>query len=531
MSNYARHFSARQTPQTQPAPGKQQVQNSAGGYVFQISDWDRLDRFLILGCESPTYYATARNLTVENAQCVLRCLQEDPARTVARIVEINTTNRAPKPDPAIFALALATAHEKGKLAIGDAVNKVCRIPTHLFLFVESALAQRGWGRLLKTLVANWYAAKDNRQLAYQCSKYQSRNGWAHRDLLRLTHTKSTDPTRQDIYHWCVKGWPDVGDLPHPNTDLLPIWAMEKAKRATSASEVVKLIDEFDLVRECIPTQFLTDPLVWEALLSHMPLTAMIRNLATMTRIGLLTPLSNATRIVREELGNEERLRKARVHPIALLSALKTYAQGHGERSGNTWVPVPSVVDALDAAFYLAFKTVEPTNKRWLLALDVSSSMSSGMIAGVPGLTPRQASVAMALVTANTESNHEIVKFNRSLSRAGISPRQRLDDALAASGGWNGGGTDCAQPMIWALTNQVPVDIFVTYTDSETWAGGIHPFQALREYREKTGINARMAVVGMTSTGFSIADPEDPYSLNVVGFDTAVPDLLRDLVLR
>ncbi len=82
-------------------------------------------------------------------------------------------------------------------------------------------------------------------------------------------------------------------------------------------------------------------------------------------------------------------------------------------------------------------------------------------------------------------------------------------------------------MIWALKNAVSVDHFSVYTDNETWAGTIHPHQALREYREKTGINARMSVVGMTSTDFTIADPEDPGTLDVAGFDSAVPNLLAD----
>ena len=56
-----------------------------------------------------------------------------------------------------------------------------------------------------------------------------------------------------------------------------------------------------------------------------------------------------------------------------------------------------------------------------------------------------------------------------------------------------------------------------------------PAQALEAYRRKTGIPARLAVVGMTSTGFSIADPADAGMLDVVGFDTATPGLLSDFV--
>ena len=55
----------------------------------------------------------------------------------------------------------------------------------------------------------------------------------------------------------------------------------------------------------------------------------------------------------------------------------------------------------------------------------------------------------------------------------------------------------------------------------------HPAQALRDYRRASGIDARLVVVGMVSNGFSIADPSDPGMLDVVGFDTATPQLVSD----
>jgi 60 kDa SS-A/Ro ribonucleoprotein len=58
---------------------------------------------------------------------------------------------------------------------------------------------------------------------------------------------------------------------------------------------VKLINAFDLPREAIPTQWLNEVVVWEALLERMPMTAMIRNLGKMTSLGLLAPFSDAKR--------------------------------------------------------------------------------------------------------------------------------------------------------------------------------------------------------------------------------------------
>jgi 60 kDa SS-A/Ro ribonucleoprotein len=84
-------------------------------------------------------------------------------------------------------------------------------------------------------------------------------------------------------------------------------------------------------------------------------------------------------------------------------------------------------------------------------------------------------------------------------------------------------------MLYALDKGLSVDAFVVYTDSETWAGEIHPIQALREYRRRTGIAAKLAVVGLVSNGFSIADPNDAGMLDIVGFDTAAPQVLADFV--
>ena len=91
------------TPQSQPIPGTQQCPNSAGGFSFPVDDWTRLHRFLILGSEGGSYYATEQALTKENTEAVQRCIQADGNRTVNEIVSVSNAGRAPKNDPAIFA--------------------------------------------------------------------------------------------------------------------------------------------------------------------------------------------------------------------------------------------------------------------------------------------------------------------------------------------------------------------------------------------------------------------------------------------
>jgi len=298
------------------------------------------------------------------------------------------------------------------------------------------------------------------------------------------------------------------------------------KEGNGTRELVRLIFDHNLTWEMLPTEALTKPEIWDALLPKMPMTAMLRNLANMTRVGLLAPMSDAGVIVCDRLRDQTKLKKARIHPIHVLLALATYASGRGFRGKGTWTPVQQVVDALNEAFYLAFATVEPTGKRWYIGLDVSGSMASGTVAGTP-LTPRDAAAAMSLVIARTESRYVVRAFQDTMTKLPISPAQRLDDVVRMTSNLSFGGTDCALPMLDALKAKIPVDVFCILTDSETWAGKMHPKEALIRYREQTGIPAKLIDVGMVSNGFSIADPNDGGMLDIVGFDTAVPQIMAD----
>ena len=203
---------AEPVPQSEPL-NERQVKNNAGGFVFELDDWGRLDRFLVLGSDAPTYYQSAKDLTRENAKCVERCYDLDAARTVTRIVEISVEGRAPKNDPAVFALAIGAAHtneEVRRFALA-ALPQVCRTGTHLFHFVIAVRALgRGWGRTLKRAVANWYDGKDVDKVAYQAIKYRQRDGYSHKRLLQTAHPAGKGEgkrSRTALYRWiCDKSF-------------------------------------------------------------------------------------------------------------------------------------------------------------------------------------------------------------------------------------------------------------------------------------------------------------------------------------
>lgn len=531
-TNYGKHFNTRKTTQEQKLPGSKQVKNSDGFYVYAVDIWKRLDRFLILGSEGGSFYASEQTLTVDNAENVVACIQEDGVKAVDRIAEISRLGRAPKNDPAIFALAIAAklGNEETRRAAFQALPVVCRIPTHLFHFADYAEGFGGWGRAQRRAVASWYTDKPSSKLAYHLAKYQQRDGWSNRDLLRLSHAKPATPMQNTLFHWVTQGSLDLTAAGEEDDlkALRFIGAFEQVKRASSVEEVVGLINEYNLTREMVPTQFLSDRRVWEALLNRMPVGAMVRNLGNMSKHELLVPFSEASKLVVDRLQDGELLRKARMHPLQLLTALKTYESGTGFRGGGGWTPVPKVLEALEKAFYLAFENIEPSGKRHLLCLDTSGSMTFVKMAGMPNLTPRDGSAVMAMVTTRTEPESLFISYSDTASELPFTGSWNLQAVLQRLAKFPAYGTNCAAPIELAIKRGYDVDTIILYTDSETNARGKRqPVVALRDLRQKLGHDVKFIVVGMTSNGFSVADPDDASMLDCVGFSTDTPAVISE----
>lgn len=505
-----------------------------GKAIFQISDLERLKRFLVLGSDGGTYYASERKLTVENAECVKRLVQgPQGVQAVQVIANISDEGRAPKNDPALLALAIAVKFgtPEARARALEVLPDVARIGTHLFHFLDFAKSLGvGWGRSFRRAIGEWYTTKNELHLAQQLVKYQSRDGWSNRDALRLAHPKAKDEGQQALFRWAVKGdgeGKEWNGIQNPGVALVN--AFERAKKTDSVKDIVELVTDFSLPREAIPTQFLNDIQVWEALLPSMKLEALIRNLGKMTSIGLIKPLSENEKVIAGRLEDQYALKKARIHPIKLLTALLTYQQGAGTKGSLSWTPSQRICQALENAFYLSFGFLEPTGKRTLKALDVSASMTWAACAGTPGITPRTGSALMAMVTARIEEQYAFMGFSHRLVRLDITPNMRLRDVVTYIDGTPMGATDCSLPMVWARENNIEVDCFEIYTDSETNSHRISPELALQQYRDKSGIDAKVVVVGMTASSSSIRNPDNQNMFEVVGFDTAAPELISDFI--
>lgn len=517
------------TPQSIPLPGM--IPNNAGGHYYEVDDWVKLDRFIILGSDAGTYYATPQDLTKMNVDAVKRCIDLDGGRVVRRIVEISHNGRAPKNDSAILALALccaAKSDETRKEALAS-ISSVCRTGTHLLMFVDFVKRFRGFGRGLRSALGRWFTDMPSEKLALQAIKYNQRNGWALRDVLRLAHPVAVEDVKKLVFKWitnpedCKQGI--LGSR-------MPNVIQEKFRLETSQNEVSpsliqqgNIIKESSLPREAIPTELLNHKEIWAALLEDMPMTAMIRNLGKMTNVGLCDPLSPSVDLICERLGDVEKLNRARIHPMQILLAMKTYQQGHGDKGKLTWEPNAHIVSALNKAFDLTFPQVRSTGRRILVSVDCSGSMSQ-KCSGASSLTAWQAGASMALMMSRSERGAVFTAFATDIYNFDIIDR-RLDDVLNMP--CNGGGTDISLPIVYALQKKTMLDAFVIFTDNETWAGNMHAVQALYQYRREVNPNVKLVVAALSANDGSVIDPNDPVSFGICGLDASVPQLISDFI--
>lgn len=537
------------TPQTQPIPGRtDQVRNNAGGYVFAKDLWTKLEDFLILGTTGGTYYVGEDKLTEQNAAVIFDAIREDGPRVVALLTGISTARppRAPKNRPALFALAAASAYGDPATvqAVKAALPKVARTTDHLATFfgyrkqLGGKVTSRGTaprtGRALRTALGSWFLGGDVNAVAWKAAKARQRKtpageNLALRDILRIAHPKADTPARQAMLGWIAGTVNDAAAR-----ELVPaIDDFLTAQAAASTTEAIRVAVDRKVPWEFLPSDLLAEPEVWAALAPHLGMTALLRNLARMTRIGTLAPGAEVTSLVASRLADTRALAAGRIHPMDVFLALRVYNSGHSQphrrAEAQTWAPVAEISDALEEAYEHSFAAATPTGKRLLVAVDSSGSMTMPLtLGGSPLGRAYEVGCAMAAMLKRIEGPAvQVLDVDTKVHHSKITARTNLREIAS----WmpSGGGTDLSLPFGYAVKERLKVDGFVLFTDGETWAGREHPMQQLAAYRAKRNPAAQVVVASMAAVGHTIREPGDDGVLNLAGLDASLPQVIAGFI--
>jgi len=505
------------------------IANNGGGFAFDTGLLKQLQRFLILGSSSPTYYTSAKTLTEANAGNIKQCIIEHPKETLDLILSISEEGRAPKQDPTLFAFALMFkyATPEWKFVASCQAHRILRTYTMLATFIKYLRNFHGWGKSIRRAVSNWYNYKTPDQVLYQFMKYSNREGWAHRDILHLAHVRPEEDDLKVLFNF-IFGKIDESTL----AKTFPAYGVDMELRAaTTAKDVIKIIQsgESRVQWEQIPTIWLKSPEVWGALIPGMGLTALVRNLGRLTSLGVIgNTFSSFTKTVVNKLGSPDLLRKERVHPFSLLNAYQVYKSGRSEKGSLFWTPANTIKDVLESAYLHSANNIPPTGANIYIGVDCSGSMRSGSVCGST-MTPATAAGCLALELIKREKWVMAKGFSSTLFDLNISKSSTIAKAVEAV---SSGPVSCTNPGLLiedALERALPVDAFIMITDNEV-NHGTHPYWLLKEYRRRTGIAAKLIVIGLTATNISLADPTDGGMLDIVGFDAGAHSVMHDFIL-
>lgn len=524
--------------------GSTVTNHSVNSCPWDVDDKARLCRFLCFGSEGDLYTAREEvHVNMGSAGALLALLEDGRgAEVVEDIKRFSQYGQAVSVGPSLFALAVCSQHSelKTRQAAFKAVKEVCRDPGHLFAFLNYKKELKEdmkcgiWGRALRKAVSDWYNGQNAMNLAVSVAKCKQRNGWSHQDLLRLSHSKPANEAIALVCKYIMKGWKEVQTEyaeKEKSEEVLKVMSylevVEKVKHTCDETEVINLIEEHSLEREQLLTDHLKSKHVWKALLKEMPLQTLMKSLGKMTTKQILEPGSSETQVICERIQKETTLKKAKIQPFSVLMALESYKKGQGYQGKKKWEPDSNILQAMDSAFYKSFKCVEAVDKNIVLAVDISSSLSSI----VPGtsVSTAVAAATISLVFATTDPNTQVLAYSDgSLIPCSVRAGMTLEQVTAELVKSPSESTDCTLPMAWATENGRAVDVFVVLTNNPCWAFKASPVEALKKHREKTGIFSKLVMCGLTSIGHAIADTPDRGVLSICGFDLGAITLIHNV---
>uniref|UniRef100_A0A6C0HHQ0 TROVE domain-containing protein n=1 Tax=viral metagenome TaxID=1070528 RepID=A0A6C0HHQ0_9ZZZZ len=441
----------------------------------------------------------------------------------------------------------------------------------------------GFGRAFKTALNRSFLKKTPQALAYQVTKYQSRGDWSFNDIIKCTHLRTgTGENRKRNTKYLPSDYQAPPIKPATPMDLVlrySMYGMEELTKLAQAfnlledpiysylcgvdiakkmqentesnvNDLIQLIFKHRLVREHLPTWSMKNCAVQRALLfgdyrrggaKPPPMTALLRNLASLTSIGLFEDKELLSLVVKH-LTDKEAVQKSRIHPVNVIIAWFVYRKGHGFKGKLTWTPLKEICDALEQMAFLAFANAPPTTKRYGVFIDGSGSMTAETT--FQGLSNADIAALLSLVIARSSQRPQAQlqehlfyvfsakntgsykKYGTPTDNTGLydvghhihanSTFQEVLDAVQLS---NWGSTDISNGIRYLERANKHVDAVIVITDNDINTGE-KPLVALNSYRAKIGNpNVKLITLAVQLNDLTIADPSDKGMLDMCGFDT------------
>jgi len=239
MANYG--FATRKgkvTPQTQVIPGRDvdMTKNLAGAIGFKADKWIALRRWLLTGSMFDGYYQGKEEMTDANIKLLSELIAKDPSKVASEIIDASKKGISVH-TPILALTFLSMGEGEAKKLFKSAFKDTVRTASHLYEFMNYVKDYRGKGSVIHSAMNSWLSDRSISDLEYQFLKYQSREGFSGRDILRLAKPKS-EGTRSQLYNWITGGSKKNPLIPVENLsdELQKIKGIERTETLISLEE-------------------------------------------------------------------------------------------------------------------------------------------------------------------------------------------------------------------------------------------------------------------------------------------------------
>jgi len=446
--------------------------NREGYLAFSQPIEEAYLQMLLTNTFGDAYYATQKELVAEAEKTHTAMLAKDPS-FVAKALPYARNRGFMRTQP-IYGLVRMSADPASAPYFEETFNEVIKTPNDLGDFFTILNAQRKGegGRRVKRVAGKWLMKNLS---PYWTVKYGAtkQGGYSLRDLFCTLHPKGPKSVLVDyLFGRAADGLPET------------VQAFERLKKATTDSEKASAIEAGRLPHEVASSFAGKSAEVWTAIVKHMPVFAMLRNLATMERHGVMPAVRDH---VVATLSNKEVIAKSKILPFRFVEAMKH-------------VNDAKVQDALRDALDHSFAGVPDITGRTATFLDISGSMEQML---------QSAAVFAISAMKKANGNGRLLQFDTKSDEVKVSMR---DSTLTQAAAIRiRGGTDCSAPMQQILREKDKFDNVLMITDEQQNFGTAF-CNVLDEYRAKINKNAKCFILNVAPYHGALSGqlaPHDP----------------------
>lgn len=398
----------------------------------------------------------------------------------------------------------------------------------------------GWSHALRNAVKKWYRRYPPIEMARIITECPRHNKWTHKDVLALSHLAPQNNGEKMLFSYIVAGIKrtsvlfknDSADEDDEGQNVLQFLEdVTTVRSAKNSTEIVLLMDKLKLPWNFVPISLYQEAELWEQMISEVPFEIMIENTTRMAKLKLLHGNSRTKQTFRSRCEDKSAIETSGIHPFPILAGKETYRNGTNDvKRKPTWIIDPEILSSLNTAMLTAMeRNLKSTGQRYLITIDASDSMKAHLFNN-DHVQCRLAASLLTLCLAKAENKVVVKAFALELQDINIEPTTTIDDIAKILDNTPLGGCDCSRPIIYAKKSKIKVDMFVVFTDRETWRGKTTPFEALRQYRKMLKIPAKLIVVYLNPDNLTrtkrMTNTTDRGVMEIYGFSASMAQSMR-----